>query len=313
MAAAHGLSGAPLTKLWLYVVALGTVLVSSMNWRHYARLRIVPYVVRDWQFWRGATSLISFSTYTELAVGMIMIYQLRAVERLFGTRKYAAFLFIAGLVGQVLCIVGVWALLMTRRTLAAAIVANLSVSAAMGPFALIFAVLYQYYLHIPSQRRSAAEFMGVLASDKWIVYFVAVSLWPSSKLGAIVPSAAGVAASYVYSANIAGLRYWRFPLWASGAAQRLLLPLLSSHAASGGASQSSTARLADTAAARNAAFLRGFQHFDQTRQQHTEPPDEELVAQLQSMFPDAGRERVAQALQASRNDPNRAAAIMLEH
>ncbi|KAJ1781638.1 hypothetical protein LPJ59_007003 [Coemansia sp. RSA 2399] len=283
-----------------------------MNWRHHVRLRIVPYVVRDWQFWRGATSLISFSTYTELLVGMLVIYQLRTVERLFGTRKYASFLFTAGLVAQALCIFSVWGLLQTRRTLAAAIIANLSVAAATGPHALIFAALYQFHVHVPALRRSAAGFMGVSVSDKWTIYVMAMGLWPSSRLGAIVPSAAGVAAACVYNANIAGLMDWRFPQWASTAARKLALPLLSSSASANGARFAT----ANMAAARNAAFVRGLQHLDQNRQQQQQQqvePAEELVAQLQSMFPDAGRERVAQALQASRNDPNRAAAIILQH
>ncbi|KAJ2545775.1 hypothetical protein EV175_005796, partial [Coemansia sp. RSA 1933] len=161
-----------------------------MNWRHYARLRIVPYVVRDWQLWRGVTSLVGFSTYTELCIGMLVIYRLRRVERLFGTRKYAAFLFTVGLVGQALCIGCVQLLLLTRRTLAAAVVANLSVAQAMGPYVLIFASLYQYHVHVPVQHRGAASFMGVSATDKWVVYGVAMAMWPSTRLGAIAPSLA---------------------------------------------------------------------------------------------------------------------------
>ncbi|KAJ2659276.1 hypothetical protein IWW48_003613 [Coemansia sp. RSA 1200] len=302
MAAANGLAGAPLTKLWLYVVLLGTMVTTTMNWRHYMRLRVVPYIVRDWQVWRCATSLVSFSTYTELAIGMLVIYQLRVVERVFGTRKYAAFLFVVGVVGQAVSVLAVWAMYMNRRTMGAAFVANLALSAAAGPYVLVFGALYQFYVHVPVQRPGGSGFMGIAWSDKWMVYFLAASMWPSSMFGAVLPSVAGVAASCVYTANVGGLLFWRFPQWTAAVSRKLVLPLLSLQTPTG-------------SGARSTGLARAFERLDQQQNyrqaQNLLPPPEETVAQLLSMFPDAGRERVVQALQTSGNDPNRAAVLIL--
>ncbi|KAJ2679293.1 hypothetical protein GGI25_001649 [Coemansia spiralis] len=281
-----------------------------MGWKSKVRFQIMPYIARDWQVWRAALSLFVFDSFIELATGVALVYQLRRIERIFGTRKFASFLFVAGLVGQTLSIAAVCLLACMRATVFASILANVAVARASGPFVLLFASLHQFYTRMPVLERRRS--FGVEISDKAVLYFMAANFLVLRLFVVLVPMAVGIAASMIYNANVAGLKYWRFPQWMTHVACTLVLPWISSSSEQSGGS----GRLVDMLAARNAAVQRSLEQLRQHQQMHqqmAEEPAEELVVQLQSMFPNAGREQVVQALQLSRNDPNRAAAIILEH
>ncbi|KAJ1726863.1 hypothetical protein LPJ61_004912 [Coemansia biformis] len=226
----------------------------------------------------------------------MLLYQLRALERVFGTRKFAAFVFVCAVVGQTLCVGAlllVW--LLSPRALAAVnIVAG-------GPYMLLFACLHQLHVQVPA----AAEMrlFGVDLGDKWLVDATAASLLLARLPAALVPAASGVAASMVYSADIAGLRQWRFPRWVECAAGRWVGPLLTARRNQfGGDAEADTPRGAPSA---------------RQQQQHrpaaaaAAAPDE-LVDLVQGMFPAVERARVAQALLAAGGDGDRAAAILLD-
>ncbi|KAI8319438.1 hypothetical protein GQ54DRAFT_251160, partial [Martensiomyces pterosporus] len=211
---AAGLFGAPATKLWMAALGGASVLFSSMGWKPYLRLRLVPHITRDKQVWRLATSLLAFPNSTEVLTSLMLLYQLRTVERLFGTRKFAAFLFVMAVVGQSLEL----ALLLATSQSSSK---RLNIVAA-GPYSLVFAVLYQFHALVPTKYR--IRVFGFEVSDKWTAYALALHLLVVRLPGTLVPALAGVAASVIYSADIAGLKQWRFPQWANSAARRWVLP-----------------------------------------------------------------------------------------
>ncbi|ORX66643.1 hypothetical protein DL89DRAFT_216466, partial [Linderina pennispora] len=209
----------PATKLWMLGLGGASVLCSTMNWKPYLRLRLVPYITRDKQFWRLATSLAAFPNSTEVMASMMLLYQLRSVERLFGTLKFASFLFVTALVGQTLQVVLLFLLAMRTTGQRFNIVAA-------GPYSLIFAVLYQFHVLVPAKYR--IRVFGMELSDKWTVYAVALHLFVLRLPQTVVPALAGVLASMVYSADIGGLKRWRFPQWMSSMARRWVLPVVTS-------------------------------------------------------------------------------------
>ncbi|KAJ2801954.1 hypothetical protein H4R20_003468 [Coemansia guatemalensis] len=283
--AATGMHGAPTVKVWMAgLLCFGAVLALSPEWKQQLlRVRVYPYIARRWEFWRLATTLLAFPTISQTLTALVLLYQLRVIERLFGTRRFVAFLFVSSIVGQVLSV----AMVLAARFLSHRVFAAVN-SIAGGPYAMVFACLYQFHAHVPAKQH--VRVLGaVTVSDKWMTYVVAGNLAVARLPAAFVPAAAGVAASLVYSANVAGLRLWRFPEPVAEFTRRWVqpqlvpvprrrVPALGSHAA--------------------------------PRPQAAAP--EAVVAQLQAMFPAAAHERVAQALATTGGDVDRAVSVLLE-
>ncbi|KAJ2832585.1 hypothetical protein GGI24_001179 [Coemansia furcata] len=265
---ASGLTGAPLTKVWLAGLSFASALLGAFGWRRILRLQLVPNLAHSHEAWRLLTSLMAFPTLSELLTALVLLYQLRAVERLMGTRRFAAFLAVSGVVGQTL-------------TLAGMRLARVNAVAA-GPYVLLFACAHQFHLLVP--HAYYIRVAGVTVADKWTVYAVAACLLaPRLQVAALLPAAAGVAASMAYSANVAGLKRWRLPLWAGHFAQRWIMPLVSAPRAG---STRHTSPMVGVA-----------------------PEQVELVA---GMFPDMDREHIASVLRMVGNDTSRAAAVLLD-
>ncbi|KAJ2795084.1 hypothetical protein H4S07_006577 [Coemansia furcata] len=266
---ASGLTGAPLTKVWLAGLSFASALLGAFGWRRILRLQLVPNLAHSHEAWRLLTSLMAFPTLSELLTALVLLYQLRAVERLMGTRRFAAFLAVSGLVGQTLTLVG---MRLARVNAVAA-----------GPYVLLFACVHQFHLLVP--HAYYIRVAGVMVADKWTVYAAAACLLaPRLKVAALLPAAAGVAASMAYSADVAGLKRWRLPLWAGHFAQRWIMPLVSATPGAGATRRASP--MVDVA-----------------------PEQVELVA---GMFPDADREHIASVLRMVGNDTSRAAAVLLD-
>ncbi|KAJ2651375.1 hypothetical protein IW137_000665 [Coemansia sp. RSA 1287] len=211
---AGGLQGAPATKLWIYsVLIFSLVFAWSPAWRHaLMRLRFVPHITRDWQIWRLASIQLGVATTTELTSTLVIVYRMRSVERILGTRKFAAFVFVAGVVGLTLSVV----LLAGARWMLPARIYGAVNMVAGGPLVTVFACLAQYYMLVPSKRVRA---LGVTVGDKWLTYGLAANLLGES---AAVPALAGIMAGAVYAADVAGLKQWRFPQCVEHAAVRLM-------------------------------------------------------------------------------------------
>ncbi|KAJ2055978.1 hypothetical protein GGI17_006429 [Coemansia sp. S146] len=270
---ASGLLGTPATKFWLAGMSVASALAGALGWRRNLRLQLAPNVTRDWHAWRLVSSLAGFPSLSEVLTALVLIYQLRAVERLLGTRRFVSFLVVSGIVGQTLTVAG---MLLARLN-----------SVSSGPYVLLFACVHQFYLLVPHSYY--VQVLGVAVADKWTVYATAACLLaPRLPMGA-VPALAGVLASMVYSADVAGLKRWRVPMWVGNLAQRWIAPLLLPVSASraGGIRRSTTPAPAVDVA----------------------PEQVDLIA---GMFPDAEREHITSVLRMVGNDSNRAVAVLLD-
>ncbi|PIA12777.1 hypothetical protein COEREDRAFT_83919 [Coemansia reversa NRRL 1564] len=282
--AATGMRGAPTVKLWMMsLFCFGVVLAISPSWRQQLlRLRVYPYITRRWEFWRLATTLVGFPTITETLMALVLLYQLRIIERLFGTHKFVAFLFVSSVVGQVLSVI----MVLTARFLSQRAFALVN-TVAGGPYATIFACLYQFYAHVPAKQH--VRVLGVVTvSDKWMAYVVAGNLTVARLPATLLPAVAGIAASLVYSANVAGLRLWRFPNPLADFTHRWVQPRLTS------VPRRRQPALSSHAVPRPQTVV-----------------SEAVVAQLQAMFPATAHERIAQALAATGGDVDRAVSTLL--
>lgn len=207
---------------------------------------------------------------------------MRILERHSGSPKYAAFVFIS-LVTSALLQAG------AHRFL------NFKMS---GPYAMLFAMLYQFHHIIPAASRF--PLFGTTVSDKIYVYLAAAQMMLANT-SIVTPCICGLTSGLLYVSNIGNIKTWRFPFWRKS---RPTPP-------SSNTSSSSNATV-DTSIGSSTSHMS--QPTGDLRQRSTEQEiqvSEENINAMSSMFPNASRDAVASALISAKNDMNRAADILL--
>ncbi|KAI8145641.1 hypothetical protein BJV82DRAFT_601720 [Fennellomyces sp. T-0311] len=255
-----GFRNASVTKLLVQIISGCSLAVTLLHGRPSATLRN--------PIWRGLGSALAFPAIAPSVVGTFLLYRMRVIERLYGTPKYAAFVFF---------------------TMVTSLVFQAGFKTFSGPYALVFAMLYQYHNIVPVTSRFPVA-GGIVLTDKMYVYIAALQLLmaPTS----VAPSLCGFVAGLMYHTNVAGIQRWRFPQWIVPPKRR---PTAMPESAP---SSSASPRRARTDAPR-------------PRQQGQMAVSEENVNAVALMFPDHSRDAVTSALIAARNDMNRAAEILL--
>ncbi|CAI6096917.1 hypothetical protein V2G26_016131 [Clonostachys chloroleuca] len=210
----------PVTRLILLGIVSASTLASLLDIKHYFYILVDTHVWRYRQLWRFLIYQLCYTNSTEVLFGVITLYQLRIVERMWGSRKYASFLVISYLLTSIVPP----SLTVVLRPLTAGWFNYIPA----GPTPIIFAVLAQYHAMIPhlykyriatSQAPPTDEtFSGVTFSDKSLKYAIAVHLallqWPGSLLGAIV----GWVVGYSWREGLLPSSFvrWRMPGWMLG-------------------------------------------------------------------------------------------------
>ncbi|CAO3687266.1 unnamed protein product [Umbelopsis ramanniana] len=320
-----GFYNAPISKVIALSVGATSLLASVLNIKPYFHLQLSPHLTTHHQFWRLLVSHVAFANSSDLLFGGIMIYHMRVIERHFGTAKYAAFIAIAWLVSTLL---EVGALVMLAKLGLRSIPA--------GPFAILFAMLYQYHRIIPVTYKF--KIFGVTLSDKMYIYVIATHMMLSQSIATIAPAACGLFAGALYRSDIIGIKRWRFPKVVNNFATRFLLPFVASAPAARSTATTPEQRAQSTGLPMEAMMASGIRNrrqagragqprggVDGTMREYigtlagrapeagtsARPPSEEHIAILMTMFPGQTRETVIHALATAHNDLNRAVEIML--
>lgn len=99
------LAGAPVSRFLLITLIGGSITASLLDVKHYFYIVLDVHIWRYRQFWRLLAYQLSYSNSTEVLFGSITLYNLRVVERLWGSRKYAVRLPLSSCdhVGAALC------------------------------------------------------------------------------------------------------------------------------------------------------------------------------------------------------------------
>ncbi|ORX62085.1 hypothetical protein DM01DRAFT_1403798 [Hesseltinella vesiculosa] len=208
-----GFYNAPVTKLLVMGNWVLAVLISILQWKPYIHLQLSPHITIHHQFWRLLTCQFVFTSTGDVFFGTMVIYAMRTVERQFGSTKYAAF---------VLVMIGVATLLEIG-----ALVTGLKLGFRYipgGPYALVFAMLYQYERLIPVIYRFRV--FGVEFNNKSFLYLLSSQVILSDGLHTIVPCLCGLLSGALYRSDVANIKRWRFPPRLVQLAQHYLKPWL---------------------------------------------------------------------------------------
>ncbi|KAI3320620.1 hypothetical protein HD806DRAFT_505709 [Xylariaceae sp. AK1471] len=214
-------TNAPVTRSLVYGLIGISIATSLLDIKHYFYILVDLHLWRFHQTWRALIYQLCYTNSSEVLFAAMTLYYMRSVERLWGSRKYATFVFVVFLFTSILPPV-ILALVLRPLTL------GLFNYLPAGPTPIIFAVLAQYHAMIPhiykyriatSMSQSPNDQSQSLTfSDKSYRYLLALQLalfqWPGSILGALV----GWVVGYAWRMEVLprSLMRWRIPGWIVG-------------------------------------------------------------------------------------------------
>ncbi|EER23505.1 hypothetical protein CPC735_048750 [Coccidioides posadasii C735 delta SOWgp] len=232
---ASGFSNATLTKYTLVFIVSSSIAVSIADTKYLFYIQVVPHLWSYWQWWRVLIWQMCYTNSTEVLQACMVLYNLRVVERLWGTRKLASPLqakspltlrqsfIVSTLPYTTLLPPLLLSLLLLPLTL------NTLNYLPAGPTAILFALLAQYHAAIPTTYKyhiststgaSNSQALTLRFSDKSTVYFLAFQLSLSQFPHSLLPAAVGWIIGCAWRAELLPGRFsspsWRIPPWVYG-------------------------------------------------------------------------------------------------
>ncbi|QDS74767.1 hypothetical protein FKW77_001523 [Venturia effusa] len=233
-----GFKYTPVSRLLLIFVVLSAIVASITDTKYYFYIQVVPHIWVWHQFWRVLTWQLCYTNSTEVLFAALTFYNLRIVERLWGSRKFASFLLV---ILPYTIFLPPLLLALVLRPLS---FGNINYLPA-GPTPILFAILAQYHAAIPSTYRysigimrspsrssaatssstvsqsAAAQFTAmrnstVALTSKTIYYVFAIQLALSQFPSSILPAVVGWTVGYAYRNEVLPGTSWRVPSWVVG-------------------------------------------------------------------------------------------------
>ncbi|KAI8879401.1 hypothetical protein K501DRAFT_226749 [Backusella circina FSU 941] len=291
-----GFRNAPVTKCLVPVIGGCSALAIAFHFKPHMAL---PQLVGQHQFWRLFTNHWAFSNISSTVMGTWLIYRMKIVERRYGSAKYSA----------LLCISFVASTLLQTGVLACGSSFGLK-SILGGPYAMLFAVLYQFQNIVPPSYQ--AQMLGVTITDKTYVSLAAIHLlFSSMSASSIVPCICGWVIGAAYASNVSNIKKWRFPVWTSKMASKYILPLLATNKKLKSDRRTPSVNTSSSSSSSSNSSSR--RRTPPQPQQEAEPlVSEENIDTMMAMFPDYTRDNIKDALVRSNQDLNHAADILLQ-
>lgn len=228
----------PVTRALVLGLVGSSIAVSLFDIKHYFYISVGTHIFQYRQTWRALIYQLCYTNSSEVLFAAMTLYNMRAVEQQWGSRKYAvctplagcsfqfanleiqSFILVSGLLTSILPPLVLTAIF---RPLSFGVFDFLPA----GPTPIIFAILAQYYAMIPHTYKYKVAFStgapsddtpGVTFSDKSTKYLMALQLalfqWPGSLLGAAIGWLVGQA--WRSELMPGALARWRVPGWVVG-------------------------------------------------------------------------------------------------
>ncbi|KAI6815459.1 hypothetical protein KC332_g10886 [Hortaea werneckii] len=216
-----GFTNAPVTKLLVFGIILTSFLATLTDTKYFFWIEVRPHLLEYAQFWRLLTWQVCYTNSTEVLFAAMSLYQLRIIERLWGTRKFASFL-IATLPYTTLLPPILLATVI--RPISGAYINYLPA----GPTPILFALLAQYHASIPYIYKyrlstpvpatgSSEREYGLELTSKATSYLLPLQLAFSQFPGSAIAAGVGWIVGFAYRREVLpGAARWRVPSWVIG-------------------------------------------------------------------------------------------------
>ncbi|KAH9898684.1 hypothetical protein F4778DRAFT_742556 [Xylariomycetidae sp. FL2044] len=214
-------TNAPVTRSLVYGLIGMSIAVNLFDIKHYFYVLVDLHFWRHHQAWRALIYQLCYTNSSEVLFGAMALYTLREVERFWGSRKFATYVFVTATFTSIL---PPMILALVLRPLTWGVFNYLPA----GPTPVIFAILAQYHAMVPHiyQYKLATssspgpddQVKGLIFSDKAYRYVLGLQLaifqWPGSLLGAAV----GWLVGYAWRMELLprSITRWRVPGWVVG-------------------------------------------------------------------------------------------------
>ncbi|KAI9714277.1 MAG: hypothetical protein M1820_000237 [Bogoriella megaspora] len=232
---ASGFTNAPVSKLLVFGIGATSILASITDTKHYFFIQVVPHLWGYGQLWRLLVWQTCYLNSTEVLFAAITIYNLRVIERLWGSRKFASF--ILSTTPYTLLLPPILLTLLLRPLSFNHPSTNYLPA---GPTPLIFALLAQYHAAIPhiykyriatssssptstssstpNPSTTALPTIDILLTSKTLTYLPALQLALSQLPTSLLTAAIGWLVGYAWRNELLPGAKWRVPefLWGGG-------------------------------------------------------------------------------------------------
>jgi hypothetical protein len=84
-----GFTDAPVSRSLVYGIVATSILVSITDAKHYFYIQVDPHLWQYHQIWRVFIYQLCCTNSTEVLFAAMTFYNMRVIERLWGSRKYA--------------------------------------------------------------------------------------------------------------------------------------------------------------------------------------------------------------------------------
>ncbi|GAA5908869.1 uncharacterized protein JCM6883_004194 [Sporobolomyces salmoneus] len=209
---ASTLVGAPVSKGLILTTCGCSILAAVTTLQHYFNVPFYghPHIFRDHQFWRFATRWFVWTNTTEVVLSVFILwYSSLEVER--------SFLVVIAMLSSIFEIL---ALLLFSRSAMPVIPA--------GPFALVFAIVYQSNRLVPSLYTFELFHPRILLNNRYPLYVLSLLLLTSQPPASTILGLCGILASSIFSSTLLPLwvRKWVIPTRVYETLGKALSPLM---------------------------------------------------------------------------------------
>ncbi|GAA5924655.1 uncharacterized protein JCM15063_005700 [Sporobolomyces koalae] len=217
---ASTLVGAPVSKGLITLLCACSLLAAITTTQHYFNVPFAghPHISRDHQYWRFATRWFIWTNSSEILLSVLILwYASLEVERIWGSRKFASFLVVTAVLSSFF---EVLALVLFSRS-------GLHTLPA-GPFALVFAIVYQCNRLVPSLYTFEVFHPRIVINNRYPLHVLSLVLLTSQPAASTVLGLCGILASTLYTSTVLPLwlRSWRIPSRGYDAIGHALSPLV---------------------------------------------------------------------------------------
>ncbi|KAI5821376.1 hypothetical protein BZA77DRAFT_299387 [Pyronema omphalodes] len=200
-----GFISTPITRSLLYALLSTSLLSSLTSIKPNFHLQVVPHLFPQHQFFRVLSFQSIYANSGELLFGLLLLYNLRQIERLFGSRKFLSLLLYTyaatSIITPTLLLTG-WMATKGRWNYLPP-----------GPTPLLFAILAQYHAAVPGTYKFSLLLPGgageIEGSDKIYSYLLAVQLAACQLPGSLVGAAVGWIVGYAWRLDLLPKTRWR--------------------------------------------------------------------------------------------------------